>query len=126
MRVVARRFPRLLALGLAAAALLFLLVHAPPLKRAASRMAVALLEKLAGGTAAFQTFDYRLWRGEIRIEGFSWSKEGAAVRAREVLVRFQFHEPLEVRVEEPDVRVVLSSPPGGARRARPAPPPPSP
>jgi outer membrane protein insertion porin family len=114
MRVVARRFPRLLALGLAAAALLFLLVHAPPLKRAASRMAVALLEKLAGGTAAFQTFDYRLWRGEIRIEGFSWSKEGAAVRAREVLVRFQFHEPLEVRVEEPDVRVVLSGPPGGA------------
>ncbi len=120
MRFVARRFPRLLALGLAAAALLFLLfllVHAPPLKRAASRMAVALLEKLAGGMAAFQTFDYRLWRGEIRIEGLSWSEEGAAVRAREVLVRFQFHEPLEVRVEEPDVRVVLSGP-GGSGRER--------
>ncbi|HEY7697603.1 MAG TPA: hypothetical protein VIE88_04265, partial [Vicinamibacteria bacterium] len=119
MRVFARRSLRLLVLVLAAAVLLLVLVHTPPGKRAASRIAVALLEKVAGGRAAFQPFDYRLWRGELRIEEFSWTRAGVEVRAREVLIRYVPNQPLAVRVAEPDVRVVFSGAPGGEGTALP-------
>ncbi|HEY7697926.1 MAG TPA: hypothetical protein VIE88_05885, partial [Vicinamibacteria bacterium] len=74
-------------------------------------MALALLQRFLGGEAAFQSFDYRLWRGEIRVEGLAWTREQASVRAREVVLRFSLERPLDVRIEEPDVRVVLT---GGA------------
>jgi outer membrane protein assembly complex protein YaeT len=119
MTVLARRFLRLLVLGLAAAVLLFSLLHTPPGERAASRLVVALLERLSGGSAAFQTFDYRLWRGEVRIGGLSWTRAGVAVRAREVLIRYVPNQPLAVRVAEPDVRVVFPGAPGGEVAALP-------
>lgn len=120
MRVLARRFARLLALFLVASALLFVLVHTVPLKRAASRAAVALVERLLGGSAVFQAFDYRLWRGEIRVEGFSWSSDGAAVRAPEVLVLLSLRGPVEIRVTEPDVQITLSGPASDEGLALPA------
>ena len=110
MRALTRRFARLLAIFLIASALLFVLVHTAPLKRAASRAAVALVERYLGGEAAFQVFDYRLWRGEVRVEGFSWTSSGAAVRAREVLIHLSLRErPVEVHVAEPDIRITLSA-----------------
>ena len=120
MRVLARRFARLLALLLVFSALLFVLVHTAPLKRAASRAAVALVERLIGGAAAFQVLDYRLWRGEVRVEGFSWTSDGVAVRAREVLVLLSLRGPVEVRVAEPDVQMTLSGPASGRDLALPA------
>ena len=95
-------------------------MHTAPLKRAVSRAAVALVERALGGSAAFQTFDYRLWRGEIRIEGFSWTSEGVAVRAREVLLLLSLRGPVEARVTEPDVQITLPVPSGGGGLAIPA------
>ncbi len=112
MRANTRRFARLLALFLTASALLFVLVHTAPLKRAASRAAIALVERLIGGAAAFQVFDYRLWRGEVRAEGFYWAKDGVAVRAREVLVLLSLRDPVEVRVTDPDIRMTFPGPAG--------------
>jgi outer membrane protein insertion porin family len=113
MIVSARRLLRLLAILLVAFSLLFLLLHTPPLKRAASRAALALLERFAGGSAAFRAFDYRLWRGEFRIEGLSWTKDGVAVEAREVIALLSLRGLLAVRVLEPDVRIEFADAGGG-------------
>jgi outer membrane protein assembly complex protein YaeT len=113
MRTSARRVSRFLAGALVAAPLLLVLLHAPPAKKAAARAALALLERALGGSAAFQVFDYRLWRGELWVEGLSWISEGAELRAREVRFGLSLRGPLEIRVREPDVRIALSGPAGG-------------
>jgi len=104
MRAFARRFALLCLIFISA----FALLHTPPVKRAVSRGALALLERFLGGAAEFQSFDYRLWRGEFRIEGLSWTNAGMDVRAREVLVLVSLRGPVEVRVVEPHIQMAVS------------------
>ncbi len=120
MRVFARSFARLLSLLLLAAILLFALVHTPPVKNLASQRLLAALERSLGGSATLRSLDYRLWRGEIRAEGLSWTREGTRVSVRQVLVLLSLRGPLAVRVAEPDVQVDFSPGADGGDFALPA------
>ncbi len=116
MRLFSRRVLAVLAVGLGLAVFL----HTPPMKRAAGRILVSLLERRLGGTASLQAFDYRLWRGELRVMGFEWSSEEMAVRAREVLIRLSLSGPVEVQAMEPDLRITLSKTAGESSPMLPA------
>jgi outer membrane protein assembly complex protein YaeT len=112
MRVLFRRAFVVLALGLA----FVVLLHTPPVKRAAGRFLISLLEGRLGGTASLQAIDYRLWRAELEIEGFEWRSpdvQGIYVKARELNLRISPRGAVDVRALEPFLQVTLSNSSGG-------------
>ena len=56
--------------------LLFVLVHTPPVKSLARWGVARVTSSLTGATASLARLDYRLWRGEFVLSGFSLEPEG--------------------------------------------------
>jgi outer membrane protein assembly complex protein YaeT len=108
MRGFARRLGRLLAIVLALSALAVVLIHTPPVKRAAGRAAVALLERSLGGTASLEDLDYRLWRGEIGARGLRWSSDGISIEAREIRIEAALRGLSALRLVEPNVHIAFA------------------
>ena len=98
-----RRGVKWLAAPALALTTIVFLVHTLWVKDLARRT----LESRVGGDLQIAQLDYRLWLGEARATGVTWTSadDAISVRVAELFVDLSWTEPTSIVVREPEARI---------------------
>ncbi len=119
MRETTRRLARRTAYVLAAFLAFGLVLHSPPAKSLFRRLAEHAIASRTSAQVSIGALDYRLWRGEISASDVSWNATSGSgsVRAKEVLIEISLSGRPLIRLQEPEIEVILAE--GAAGEPRP-------
>jgi hypothetical protein len=108
--------------ALAALLLLFVLLHTGPAKWVARRLLASILGRLVEGQVTIEVLDYRLWRGELEIDGIAAAPDDGTYRlaARHVRLQMTGLPKFSLEIVEPEL-TVLRLPEGSAEAGSRAP-----
>ncbi|MGD8896223.1 MAG: translocation/assembly module TamB domain-containing protein [Acidobacteriota bacterium] len=109
-----RRWLRRLLWALGLLSVLFALLHTPPAKRVLTSALVSLASRALGAEVRVDRFDYRLWAGEVRLDGVDVRRPRLEITCARAEVKVGLDAGVRARIEAPRV-VVTQGPPGDDR-----------